>query len=246
MRSVCGAGISVSPLGPRSSDAAEAGAEQPAVGLREQRLRDLVALLLDPLRVERVQPDVDAVLDVADRRGEEPGAEREQRQPDDHEREPVGGHVEQRQEAAEEHQRRAEVADEDEHQHRRAPDHEQRAEVLERRDRHARSGAPCTSTCRVSRRYAARKMTIAIFPNSAGWNATGPELDAEVGAVDLLADPGHARQQQQQQADERRSCSGSARARGSRAAAGSSPRTGPGRRRTTAPARAPASRRSGR
>ena len=28
-----------------------------------------------------------------------------------------------------------------------------------------------------------------------------PELDAEVGAVDLLADPGHARQQQQQQRD---------------------------------------------
>ena len=62
---------------------------------------------------------------------------------------------------------------------------------------------PCTSTCRVSCRYAARKMMIAILPNSAGWKATGPELDAEVGAVDLLADPGHARQQQQQQADER-------------------------------------------
>ncbi len=33
---------------------------------------------------------------------------------------------------------------------------------------------PCTSSWRVSRRYAARKMTIAIFPNSAGWNETGP------------------------------------------------------------------------
>ena len=33
---------------------------------------------------------------------------------------------------------------------------------------------PCTSTCRVSRRYAARKMMIAIFPNSAGWKEIGP------------------------------------------------------------------------
>ena len=35
---------------------------------------------------------------------------------------------------------------------------------------------PWTSTCRVSRRYAARKMMIAIFPNSAGWNAIGPSF----------------------------------------------------------------------
>ena len=35
---------------------------------------------------------------------------------------------------------------------------------------------PCTSICRVSRRYAARKMMIAIFPNSAGWKAIGPSL----------------------------------------------------------------------
>ncbi len=35
---------------------------------------------------------------------------------------------------------------------------------------------PCTSICRVSRRYAARKMMIAILPNSAGWNATGPSF----------------------------------------------------------------------
>ena len=59
---------------------------------------------------------------------------------------------------------------------------------------------PCTSSWRVSRRYAARKMTIAILPNSAGWNETGPIADAQVGAVDLLADHRDARQQEQQQA----------------------------------------------
>ena len=33
---------------------------------------------------------------------------------------------------------------------------------------------PWTRICRVSRRYAARKMTMAIFPNSAGWKEIGP------------------------------------------------------------------------
>jgi hypothetical protein len=42
-------------------------------------------------------------------------------------------HVEQREEAAEVHQRRAEVADEDQHQHRRAPDEQQWAERAQRR-----------------------------------------------------------------------------------------------------------------
>jgi hypothetical protein len=40
-----------------------------------------------------------------------------------------------------------------------------------------------------------------IFENSAGWKASGPDLDAEVGAVDLLADARQPRRQQQQQAD---------------------------------------------
>ena len=40
-----------------------------------------------------------------------------------------------------------------------------------------------------------------IFENSAGWKAERAELDPEVGAVDLLADPRQARRQQQQQAD---------------------------------------------
>ena len=39
-----------------------------------------------------------------------------------------------------------------------------------------RNRRPLTSTWRVSRRYAARKMMIAILPNSAGWKATGPSL----------------------------------------------------------------------
>src|SRR5918999_1660717 len=83
--------------------------------------------------MERVEPDVEPLLDVADRPGEEPGAEREQREADEDERDPGCRDVDHRQERAEEHQRAAEVADEDEHHHRRAPDDEQRPEVLERR-----------------------------------------------------------------------------------------------------------------
>ena len=73
-----------------------------------------------------------------------------------------------------------------------------------------------------------------------------PDADAEVGAVDLLPDARQRAGAAAAAGRPRRSCSGSARARGSRAGRRSSPRTGPARRRTTAPARARASRRSGR
>ena len=44
-------------------------------------------------------------------------------------------------------------------------------------------------------------MTIAIFAELGRLEGDRPELHAQVGAVDLLADARHARQQQQQQAD---------------------------------------------
>jgi hypothetical protein len=70
-----------------------------------------------------IEPDVEALLDVADRLREEEGAEAEDQQAGDHIGEARGGDVEHRQEGAEEHQRAAEVADEDQQHHRRAPDH---------------------------------------------------------------------------------------------------------------------------
>ena len=203
MRSVCGAGISDCPPGAAQQRGAEARPEQPAVGLREDRLRELVALLLDPLGLERVQPDVDAVLHVADRGGEEPRPDGEHAHPDHHEREPVGGHVEQRQEAAEVHQRRAEVADEDEHEHRRAPDHEQRPEVLELRHGDRPQLAALDEHLARVAQVGRQEDDDRDLPELRRLEGDGPELDAEVGAVDLLADPGHARQQQQQQAGER-------------------------------------------
>ena len=201
MRSVEGSGISGVPPGRVQQRRSQAGPEQPAVGLREQRLRDLVAVVLDPGGVEGVEPDVHAVLHVADGVGEEPRADGEHRRADHHEREPVGGDVEQRQEAAEVHQRRAEVADEDEHQHRRAPDHEQRPEVLERRDRHPRH-APRSLDQHLPRvaQVGGEEDDDRDLAELGGLEGDRPEVDAQVGAVDLRADPRHARQEEQDQA----------------------------------------------
>ena len=45
---------------------AEAAPEEPAVRLREQRLGDLVALVLDEIRPERVLPGLDPAADMGD------------------------------------------------------------------------------------------------------------------------------------------------------------------------------------
>ena len=49
---------------------------------------------------------------------------------------------------------------------------------------------PWTSTWRVSRRYAARKMTIAILPNSAGWKLIGPTLTPRYAPLTCWPMPG--------------------------------------------------------
>ena len=113
---------------------AEALPEETAVGLGEQRLLDLPGALR-AVAGERVEPDLEPVVDVGDAVAEQVGAGGEDQDADEDVGEAAGGDVEQRQERAEEHQRAAEVADEDDHQHRDAPDDEHRAEVLERRDR---------------------------------------------------------------------------------------------------------------
>ena len=158
-----------------------------------------------------------------------------------------GGHVEQRQERAEEHQRAAEVADEDQHQHRRAPDDQQRPEVLQRRDRHPQHAARADH-----QHVAALDQVAGEEDDDAELRELGrlkrerPDVDAQVGAVHLRADPGQPRQQQQADARRRRSRSGSAPAPARRAATGSWPRTARCRPRTSPPAGARARRRSGR
>ena len=118
----------------------EASAEQASVGLREERLRELVAAAGGPVVegvVEGVFPRLHASVHVAYVRGDEQRAEREQHDSYEREREPAGGHVQKREEGAEEHQRGAELTREQQRHHGCAPHDEHRSEVLHRRDRQA-------------------------------------------------------------------------------------------------------------
>ncbi len=175
--------------------------KQPAVGLGEEGLGELVAApdLVVERRVERVQPGVDAVLDRGAHLVERPRPGGEQREPDGHEQQPVRGDVDDGEEAAEEHQRRADVLDEEEHRHRRAPDEQQRAEVLERRQRDAGDPPPARDQqlARVAQ-VAGQEDDDRDLGELGGLEGQRAELHAEVGAVDALADPGHAREQQEQ------------------------------------------------
>ena len=134
---------------------------------------------------ERVDPDVDAVLDVADGAGEEPGSGEEQDEPDEDVGEAVRRDVDEREEGAEEHQRRAEVADEDEHHHRGAPDDEERAEVLERRDRQAHHAPGGDREKLASLVQVAREEDDDADLSQLGrLEGEGAEVDRQEGAVD--------------------------------------------------------------
>ena len=204
MKSVWAAGSSGGSSPRLDERLAEALAEEAAVGLREDRLRDLVAaadLLLVELGVERVQPGVDAALDRRPDRVEHARAEREQRQADEDERDPVRRDVDEREEAAEEHERRAEVLDDEQQHHRRAPDGEQRAEVLERRKRDPGEAA------RADDEHLARVAQVGRQEDDdrdlrqlRGLKGDRAHVEGQVGAVRRAAQP---RQQQQQDAAER-------------------------------------------
>ena len=193
MRSVCAAGRMERAAGQGEERLAEALAEEAAVGLREEALGDLVALLVDPVGREGVAPDGHAVAHVPDRPGEERRAAHEHERPDDHEGEPRRGHVEEREEAAEEHERRAQVADEDEHEHRRAPDHEQRPDVLERE-----------LPAQAARHELPRVVEVAREEDDdgelgelRGLEGDRPDAHGEVGAVHRLAEHRQPRHEQQ-------------------------------------------------
>ena len=81
---------------------------QPAVREAEQALHELVAAALPvvDVRVERVEPAVEAGRDVAEGLAGDHGAGEEQSEPEDHPAEPAGGDVDHHQEQAEVEQRR--------------------------------------------------------------------------------------------------------------------------------------------
>ena len=137
---------------------AEPGAAEPAVGDRVEALHELVrrAVLAElELAVERavdrsvrpgLQPDRDAVLDVADRVVEHRRTAEEEPEPGCDEQRASGRDVEHREEDPEVQERASEVVGDDDDEHRGAPDREQRPEVLElplrERPHASRAGSP--------------------------------------------------------------------------------------------------------
>ena len=83
---------------------------------------------------EGVEPEVDALLEVRERRQGEGDGDAEEQQADGDPGHPLGGDVEHRDEEAEEEQRRAEVLLEDEDEQREHPRDEDRAEVAAARE----------------------------------------------------------------------------------------------------------------
>jgi hypothetical protein len=175
---------------------AEALAEEPAVGLGEEALGDLVALFVHAVGREGVAPDGHAVGHVVDRAGEERRAAHEHERADDHEGEPRRGHVEQRQEAAEEHERRPQVADEHEHEHGGAPDHEQRPDVLEGEPAAEPAGHELPGVVEVAR----EEDDDRELGELGGLEGDGTDAHGEVRPVHRLAEHGQPRHEEQRDA----------------------------------------------
>ena len=132
-KSVCTSGMAGTLPTVRQAGA-QPGAQDAAPAERVQRPDDLVA------RTQRVgpgvEPDVDPGPDMGQLAVEQRSAEpRTGRRPSDHVRPATGGDVQQRQEHAEEQQRRAEVPLDDDHRQRDAPHREHRQQVRQRRQR---------------------------------------------------------------------------------------------------------------
>ena len=113
---------------------AQAAAEQPAGGEREQRLGDLVPLAGHVL--PWIEPDVHPDAHVGEDPVEHGGPAREQHRARDDVERPARGDVHQGQQRGEEEQAGAQVLEEDHQQQREAPEGEERRQVLERRDGH--------------------------------------------------------------------------------------------------------------
>ena len=120
------------------------------------------------------------------------------------EREAPGGHVQQREEGAVEHQRGAELAREQQRRHRRAPDDQHRAELLHRRDRqpeHAPAGGD--EHLAVVAQVAGEEDHDRDLRELGRLEGDAADVDVQVGAVDLLADPRQARQHRHADRDRR-------------------------------------------
>jgi hypothetical protein len=171
----------------------EAGADDAAVRLREQRLRELVAAVRRVVErpVERMLPVEDPRIDVAHVRPEVIGTRGKQDQPQKREREAPCRDVEQRQEGAEEHQRRPNLARDQQHTHRRAPHEQQRSELLHRGQCQPENALPRGhKQLPVVAQVGGEEDDDCDLPELGWLERDRSDMDAQVGAVDLLTDAG--------------------------------------------------------
>ncbi len=174
--------------------------EQPAAGERVERLDDLVA---GAERVgERVDPDVDPGPDVVEQHGHQRAAEQEQDEADDDQADPAGRDVEQRQEDAEEQQRRPEVALDDDDAEGDRPHRDHRREVRQRRQpQRPEPRVLLDRAAPVLRQVAGQEDDEDDLEQLRRLAAERAELEGQALAVDLRAE--HERQQQQADPDRR-------------------------------------------
>ena len=171
--------------------AAEPGPSEAAERDREQRLHELVRLVV---RVgPGVEPDRHAVLDARDHLVDEGRPGEEERHPADDEDDARRRDVEHPEEDPEVEKPRAEVVRLHEHGHRAAPDQEQRAEVLQ---------PSLREHLALLAQVAREEHDQQDLRELARLDAERPELDPEARAADLLADARQRGQHEQRERDD--------------------------------------------
>ncbi len=182
--------------------ATETGADEAARREREPALRELsVADVVHRGRLERVQPVGDAVLDVRQR----PGT-RSPRPPRTGRRPSAGTPTRPlaTQSITTKTPKKSIEAPRSRSRNRTASEAPQARSSGPRsfaRGRPSRP-TPASSSSRFAERYEARKMTMRIFPNSAGWNVSGPRCAHRRAPFTSNPTPGDHRQEQEDQAEE--------------------------------------------
>ena len=188
---------------------AEAGAEGAAGAEGPQRLHGLLGVaghlrLAERVLLHRVEPGLDALLDVRFEAGHADGAGRGHQQTEDDPAGPLGGDVQHDDEHSEEQQRGAEVGLEDQDQDRDEPDDQDRAEVAAARQVQAHEAAAGEGE-RVplhhqvageeDRQHDLRELT-GLDGAEAG------DADPDLGAVDVGAEAGTSGSSEQEQGAE--------------------------------------------
>ena len=180
---------------------AEPGAGHAAVGEPVQRLHDLVAGVerVGP----RVEPDVDARLDVVEQAPRHVGGGAEHQQADQEVARPLGGDPHDDDEEGEEQQRRAEVALADHDHDGDAPGDEDRQQVAgfgeaQRADLPGAGGEQLAVVGEVG----GEEDRQGELGELAGLEVDRPEVDPDAGAADAEAEPRHERHHEQGDAAE--------------------------------------------